>query len=165
MCAYSAIEFARKYLVVQGIKCGRHCEREARFAILIDNGKELIGAYVDPENYVSRVVYFSPEADETRFESFLRNQVGSRLRKRDLRFGTRHGWELGQEAEKEARTALKERGITEYYWTFYPKNDDDRANGTFLCSFESGGCGKRLFVKPLKDDKKICEQCASLKSA
>ncbi len=157
------IDFARKYLIYDGVKCGRHCERSVRFVelpIKHSGDDEIAGAYVDPGDYVSRVVYFSLSPDHQWFRGFLREQLGERLKDKDLRFATRHGWELGREAEAEAQALLAKgnaKGITEYYWTFYPRSEEEKKRGTYFCSKEKGGCGKRLFVSD--DPNSLCESC------
>ncbi len=153
------ISFVREYLIAEGVPCGRHCKDPVRFVPLYDGDKGLVGSYVCPQDYVSRVVYFSGNPDPKWFENYLSKQVGTtRVRRRDIRFGTRHGWELGQEAEETIRN-FAPRGIKQYYWTFYPKTELDKAFGTFLCSKEEGGCGK-IFTKPTEAETKLCPQCS-----
>ena len=151
--------FVNKYLVVEGLSCGRHCQQPTKFHVL-HSGRDLVGAYVDPENYVSRAVYFSAKPNPTWFENFLKEQAGeSRVRKKDIRYATRHGWELGGNAEKEI-SQISPDGIREYYWTFYAQNDADKREGTFLCAKENGGCG-RLFTQKLDGAKKLCPSCSA----
>jgi len=159
----SVTAFSRQFLVADGIKCARHCEKPARFVPLLEESDRLVGAYVCPDEYVSRVVYFSTKPDMNWFEVFLRDQVGGRLRSRDLRYATRHGWELGHEAEKRIKPLVEPgKGLGEAYWTFYARSDEDKKSGTFLCSSRDGGCDSRLYTKRLDDQsKKLCSSCQS----
>ncbi|HZW57303.1 MAG TPA: hypothetical protein VFF30_13525 [Nitrososphaerales archaeon] len=172
---YSTVDFAREFLIVPNAKCSRHCSRPTRFVPILEkndqnNSAILIGAYACPDNYVTRVVYFADRPDQEWFERFLREQVGDLLRSRDIRYATRHGWELGRDAEEKIGLiapahlpeAGKATGVTQFYWTFYPQSDEEKKRGTFLCSKEDGGCGRRLFVKEISDEKsKLCSQCES----
>ena len=158
----SVASFSKRFLVVEGAKCYRHCERPTRFVQLFEEDAKLLGAYVCPDDYVSRVVAFSLAPEISWFESFLRNQVGDRLRSKDIRWATRHGWELGREAERNVgKLTDPNRGLTETYWTFYAKDEKDKKSGSFLCSSKHGGCGTRLFTKRLDEDVKLCENCRS----
>ena len=121
----------------------------------------LAGAYTCPDGYVSRVVYFADRPDPAWFEHFLRAQVGDRLNPMDIRYATRHGWELGREAEEKIKK-LKHQEVRQFYWTFYPRGDEKSGStrGTFLCSKQAGGCGRRLFVKELSESNKLlCPAC------
>src|SRR5271157_4815369 len=121
----SLVVFSKQFLVTEGVKCARHCERPTRFVPLLEENDKFVGAYVCPDEYVSRVVYFSKDLDMNWFETFLRDQAGDRLRSRDLRRATRHGWELGPEAEKRIKVLVDPaRGLGEAYWTFYARNDE-----------------------------------------
>jgi hypothetical protein len=154
-----ASSFARKYLIANGIPCGRHCNDPVKFVSLYDGERGLIGAYVCPQRYVSKVVYFSDNPDGQWFERYISDQAGAqRVRRKDIRFATRHGWELGRDAEKEIQN-MGLHGIKQYYWTFYPKSDEDSKFGTFLCPRESGGCGK-LFTKSMDEEDTLCLDCS-----
>lgn len=154
------LDFVKQYLVVKEARCYRHCQRETRFISLYQEGLAIVGGYACPDNYVSRVVYFADAPDAGWFKEFLERQVGSqRLRAWDIRYATRHGWELGGNAEKEiALVAPKTRTIIQYYWTFYPHSDEDKKFGTFLCAKEEGGCGS-LFTKQVSDGSRLCPKC------
>jgi hypothetical protein len=150
------LDFIEKYLVVKNSNCYRHCQKPARFVPIYQKGGSLVGAYVCPENYVSRVVYFGASPDGTWFKNFLTEQAGEgRVRGADIRLATRHGWELGGNAEEEIKRVSDSGTLKEYYWTFYPKTEDDKKSGTFLCA----KCGERMFSKPLNDDEKFCSNC------
>jgi hypothetical protein len=126
---------------------------------LKEEKSSLVGGYVCPGNYVSRVVYFSDHPDAMWFEKFLSDQLRSSwVRHRDFRYATRHGWELGGKAEEEITSVAHAKSLREYYWTFYARNDDDKKMGTFFCSKDAGGCGS-LFTKALSDQTKLCPSC------
>ncbi len=151
--------FVNKYLVQTDVKCYRHCEKPAKFVPIYQKESSLVGAYVCPEGYVSRVVYFADNPDAHWFEEFLGEQAGpERLRGKDIRKATRYGWELGGEAEMEISKVSKSGKLVQYYWTFYPQNDQDEQVGTFLCPKEKGGCGK-LYTELKTDDAVLCPEC------
>ncbi|MGI0081459.1 MAG: hypothetical protein ACRECH_17785 [Nitrososphaerales archaeon] len=153
------LPFVRKYLLTEGVPCGRHCKDPVRFAPIHEEGESIVGAYVCPQNYISRVVYFSSNPNAKWFESLLAEQAGrERVRERDVRVATRHGWELGRDAEDEIEKVAP-GGLKQYYWTFYPKSDEDKKSGTFLCARESGGCGK-MFTKSIEDKSRFCPECS-----
>jgi hypothetical protein len=145
--------FVNRYLVVKEAKCQRHCQEPARFVPLSQEKSGLVAAYVCPGNHVARVVYFSLEPDPDWFEKSLKGQIGDLLRSRDLRSATRHGWELGGNAETDIQM-ISDHGVKQYYWTFYPKSEEEKTMGAFQCL----DCGK-LFSKQFADDSKLCSNC------
>ncbi len=91
------LSFVEKYLV-DDAKCSRHCDKQATFVPIKQSDTSLVGAYVCPQNYVSRVVYFADNPDPNWFHKFLVDKFGkAEVRSRDIRKATRHGWELGGE--------------------------------------------------------------------
>jgi hypothetical protein len=151
------ITFVRKYLVVEGLPCYRHCDKPTRFVTLLENRNRLVGAYVCPDNYVVRIVFFDQrDHDLDWFKSLVRIELdgGLFVRDRDFRIATRHGWELGGNAEEEISAfSNPSTGIREYYWTFYPKSDQEKKVGNFICE----KCGK-LFSQPLNSKSKTCQR-------
>jgi hypothetical protein len=147
--------FVNDYLVVRDAKCYRHCRDQAKFVALKADRPGLVGGYFCPGNYASRVVYFSLQSDSNWFEKFLKEQAGELVRSKDIRWATRHGWELGGNAESEIPKISKD-GIEQYYWTLYPASDEEKTKGAFRCE----NCG-RLFVKGFSDDSKLCSDCKS----
>jgi len=104
-------------------------------------------------------VYFAAKPDAYWFIDFLRNQLTEKwVKSGDIRSATRHGWELGGNAESEISQIATSGKITQYYWTFYPKTNEEKLNGTFLCPKEKGGCG-RLFTKLNTEDSRLCANC------
>lgn len=155
------LEFVKKHLVEDGVKCYRHCEQPTKFVPIFQSETSLVGAYVCPQRYVSRVVYFADNPDIEWFEGILREQVGAgRVRSRDIRRATRFGWELGREAEKEIGQASRSGKVTQHYWTFYARTDEDGQSSTWLCPREEGGCGK-IYTKANSNDSILCENCRS----
>lgn len=155
----SIVPYARKYLITEGVPCGRHCKDPVRFVTLFEDMDSLVGAYVCPEEYVSRAVYFASNPNREWFFDFLVEQAtADRVRDRDIRVATRHGWELGKEAEVEMQS-VSPKGIKEHYWTFYARDDSDKSWGTFLCPKERGGCG-RIFTQRLEGKSVLCPACS-----
>ena len=158
------LSYVQKYVLVPETKCYRHCEETAKFVTIQETESSFVGGYVCPGNYVSRVMYFADRPDPEWFESFLRDQIGKdRLRSRDVRMATRHGWELGLDAEAEIMKAAPGTGsVKQFYWVFYPQNDEEKKYGTFLCPTSAGGCGS-LFTKSLTDESVLCPACSAKK--
>jgi len=150
------LDFVNLHLIIRDAKCYRHCQKSASFVTLSQEDSSMVGAYICPENYVSRVVYFSLDPDLSWFEKFLKAQIGDLLRSRDLRLATRHGWELGGNAEMEI-SEISDHGVKQYYWTFYPQSEMEKNTGAFRCE----NCGK-LFTKRFSDESKLCPECAKL---
>lgn len=147
-------EFVDRYLVVRDAKCYRHCQAPANFVSLKAQGAEFVGAYVCPGRYVSRVVYFSLQPDREWYERYLNDQIGDLVRSRDIRIATRHGWELGGDAEGQIKKIAPD-GVKQLYWTLYPASDKEKTSGAFLCAN-----GDRMFVKPFSEDTKLCPDCS-----
>lgn len=156
---FRLMDFVTDYLIVKDTKCYRHCQGLAKFVPLLRARNSLVGAYVCPQSYVSRVVYFADKPDAKWFEKFLSDQLGStRVKAKDVRRATRHGWELGGAAEEEISTVSNDGRLLQYYWTFYARTDEEKQNGTYLCSKEDGGCG-RLYLRSNSESSKLCPNC------
>lgn len=153
-------DFIEKYLIFSG-RCRRHCRMLTSFTYLWHDSKSVVGAYVCPDGYVSRVIYFSVDPDTQWFKSFLTSQLGENtVQHRDLRPATRYGWELGNGSLDELRDVSSLAVIKEVYWTYYPRTKTGKTDGVFLCSnSEQGtGCG-RLFVQDIGLTDKLCLKC------
>jgi hypothetical protein len=153
--------FVKEYLVFKG-QCRRHCNQPSSFVELQHDSDGVVGAYVCPDGYVSRIVFFSVYPDVEWFRKFIRDQVGGKVfRDSDIRTATRHGWELGDEALAEIREISPTSTIREVYWIVYPKSEAEKAQGVFLCSeLKKGkGCGK-LFVQHIDSKDKLCPECS-----
>jgi len=159
----SLARLVERHLVFD-VPCRGHCNAPASFRFLSIEENEVVVAYCCPEGFVSRVICFSVEGDLDWFYTFLSSQLGSGIvQRRDLRVATRHGWELGEEAAKEFEKLAREWQrpmVKEVYWTRYPRTDEDKGKGVFLCSDpERGkGCG-RLFVQEITSKARLCSQC------
>lgn len=152
------VQFVNSRLIANDAKCYGHCSEDSKFISLIEEEDKVVGAYICPSNYVSRVVHFSKKKDLEWFEELLKERAGSDVVKtKDIRLATRHGWELGGKAEEEIRQINPEqRVILEYYWSKRPKKEEKV--GTFLCSTAGGGCG-RFFTQDLDSKEVLCENC------
>jgi len=153
-------KFVEKYLTFQG-RCYRHCDQISSFMDLRSDLNNVIGAYVCPDGYVSRVVYFSVYPDVKPLKSFLYSQVGEEIvADRDIRPATRHGWELGGDAMAEIGEVSPTGTIKEVYWTVYPETEDERNRGVFVCSYPGKGRGcNRLFVQDKESGNRLCPKC------
>ena len=149
----NTIKFAENYLLVDLAKCMR-CQKAAKATPIQKTDESLTVAYVCPDSHVSRVVYFAANPDVKWFENFLRNQLGDRVRSKDVRKATRYGWEFAGNAEKEILN-----NVTQFYWTFYARNEDEKKYSTILCAKERGGCGK-LFTQSTAEKSILCHACS-----
>jgi hypothetical protein len=153
------VSFVRKYLIVERLSCARHCEKTTHFAALMENRDKMIGAYICPDNYVSRMVAFELQESDGGIPwliGYVRNELdgGSLVRDKDFRSATRHGWELGGNAEEEIKSfTYQTKGLREYYWTFYARSDEEKKIGNFLCE----KCGK-LYTQPMTSKSKVCQR-------
>lgn len=153
-------EFVKEHLVFEG-PCRRHCDQPTSFVELQHDSDGVVGAYVCPDNYVSRVVCFSANLDIEWFRKFIRSKIrGNIFRDRDVRTATRHGWELGDEAQIELREISPTCTIGEAYWIVYPQSEAEKTQGVFLCSDpkKGKGCGK-LFIQKMDSKNKLCPDC------
>jgi len=121
----------------------------------------MVGAYVCPDGYVTRVIYFSITPDRTWFKNFLLSQFGEAIvNDRDLRLATRYGWDLESDALPEIRNMSSTGVIKQVYWTTYPKTDEEKHRGIFVCSTPQteNGC-RRLFVQDINSPNRLCPKC------
>jgi hypothetical protein len=153
-------EFVKTYLSFNGY-CRRHCDDPTSFVPVWSDKENVVGAYVCPSSYVSRVIYFSVKPDLDWFKSFLTSQVGEEIvNNRDIRPATRHGWELRNNAAVEISDISPNNKVQEVYWTIYPKTEEAKNQGVFLCSDPKNdrGCHK-LFVQDIKSPNTLCPKC------
>lgn len=154
-------EFVLKYLNFTG-KCFRHCEKPTTMKVVSQNSDRLVGAYVCPDGFVSQVVYFSTQPDSEWFERMLRAQVGpENINHRDIRFASRHGWELGGDAQAALRSKLGEGGVIhEVYWTRYPKTEEEKQQVVSLCVGDGSKAGcMKLFMHNRNSVERFCPSC------
>lgn len=137
--------------------CFRHCSEAASLRFLQDE-KFLIGAYVCPSGYVSRLVMYGEGGESN--PSYLKEIVkkhGSGLidiQDADIRVATRHPWDLGAQG---GVNLLKETYWTQSYRR--SKSEDPKRISLFLCSHCS-----RLFTGPLDSAGPVCAECSSSKA-
>jgi hypothetical protein len=159
-------DFVDKHLTFTG-KCFRHCDKHTQLRVLSKNEDHLVGAYTCPEGAVSQVVYFSLKPDLTWFQKMLSSQVGvENTASRDIRLATRHGWELGNNAQKEIESKLGPGGaIKEAYWRMYPSTDNQNEKIVALCIGEDSKAGcLNLFMKEKESNEKLCSACRTKKA-
>jgi hypothetical protein len=153
-------DFVTRYLSFQG-RCRQHCKKGTSLVELWADTNQMVGAYVCPDGYVSRVIYFSIAPDRTCFKNFLLSQLGEAIvNDHDLRLATRHGWDLESDALPEIRTMSSTGVIKQIYWTTYPKTDKEKHRGIFVCSTpqKENGC-RRLFVQDINSSNRLCPAC------
>jgi hypothetical protein len=153
-------KFVEKYLRFKG-ECRRHCGEPTSLVELWSDKNNMVGAYVCPNRYVSRVIYFSIDPDIVWFKKFLLTQVGKEIvNDRDLRPATRYGWELKNSACIEIEDISSTGVIREVYWTTYPTTEEERRRGIFLCfnPQQEKGC-KRLFIQDINSTHTVCPKC------
>jgi hypothetical protein len=153
-------EFVETYLSFKG-RCRRHCDDSTSFVPIISDKEKVVGAYVCPSAYVTRVIYFSVNPDIDWFRGFLTAQVGEEIvNDRDIRPATRHGWELGNDAVAEIDKVTPKHIVREVYWTIYPRTEEAKSRGVFLCSSPEvdKGCHK-LFIQDIKSTNTLCPKC------
>ncbi len=130
--------------------------------VLLEDSERVVAAYVCPDAFVSRVVYFGIKPRTSWFQEFLHAQVGSQnVSPRDIRVASRHGWELGGKAREIIEEKLgKGAAIGEVYWTRYPKTDEQKQLAVSLCigTYEQAGCTK-LFTHNKNSIEKLCSEC------
>lgn len=153
-------DFVNRYLNFEA-RCRRHCDKFTSLNELWSDSNNMVGAYVCPDGYVSRVIYFSIDPDINWFKKFLTTQVGEEIfTERDLRLATRHGWELESDASTEISNMSPTGVVKEVYWTTYPKTNEERRRGVFLCLDPQKGKGcKRLFVQEVHSSNRLCPKC------
>ena len=154
-------EFVLRHLTFTG-KCFRHCEKSTSMKIILQEPDRIAGAYVCPDGFISQVVYFSLKSDLEWFIDMLSSQVGKEnVNRRDVRTASRHGWELGPDAQETLEAELG-RGATikEVYWTRYPKSETEKQQAVSLCIGENSrtGCMK-LFMHDRNSNEKLCPAC------
>jgi hypothetical protein len=154
-------ELVKRYLSYTG-KCFRHCDKPTTMTTILEDSKRLVGAYTCPDGFVSQVVYFSLKPNLEWFTGFLSSQVGQgNISREDIRVASRHGWELGGDAEEALQRELKpSASIKEAYWTRYPKTEKQKQQAISLCLGEGSrkGCMK-LFIHDRLSTERFCPAC------
>lgn len=136
------------------VPCFGHCSDNSTLRIVRD-GQPLVGAYVCPSGYVSRLVVYSDRAETTMLKELVKEVGAGKIdvQDPDIRVATRHPWDLGVSGDADL--------LKETYWTQSyrrTKSDDPNRIAMFLCS----SCNS-LFTGPLKTTGSMCNKCSSIK--
>ncbi|MFQ5998013.1 MAG: hypothetical protein ACE5KO_01770 [Candidatus Bathyarchaeia archaeon] len=140
--------------------CYVHCNKKAHFTSSVKQKESIVGAYLCPSNFVSRVVYFALKPDMNWFKTWLAKQMKHQniLHERDIRIATRHPWEV-QKSSTTSVTAPRSSGLTPYvvrevYWAYPRAKLIEDKIGAFRCQ----EC-KRIFVQALESTSRLCNSC------
>jgi hypothetical protein len=154
-------DFVYSYLSFTG-QCRKHCDNSTTLIELWSDPTNMVGASVCPGGYVSRVIHFSMHSNTTWFKNFLSNQgVEDVLNNRDLRLATRYGWELEHDLSTTIRHISHSGGVREIYWTTYPKTEEEKRRGMFLCSnIQKGKKCQQLFIQNINSPNRLCPKCS-----
>jgi hypothetical protein len=154
-------EFIMENLSFNG-KCYRHCDRPTTMNIVVANSDRLVASYTCPDGFVSQVVYFSQKPDLGWFVNWITDQVGKEnFDERDIRLASRHGWELGKNAQETLEDKLGSGAvIKQLYWTRYPKTELQEQQAVSLCVGDGSkpGC-RRLFIHDKNSTERLCPTC------
>jgi len=154
-------KFVEEHLRFTG-KCFRHCDKPTSMKVIFQDSARVLGAYACPDGFVSQVVYFSQKPDLNWFNSTVSSQVGTEnFTINDVRIATRHGWELGGNAQESLTEKLGPNAtITEVYWTRYARTDAQKQVAISLCTGDGSrpGCLK-LFAHESGKTEKFCPTC------
>lgn len=134
-------------------RCFGHCDQAARLRIIREDEDGLVGVYVCPSGYVSRVVRYSTSRDVEGFTSYVRGLVGPQLdvRPEDVRVATRYNWDLGLGGDEHVEVLKEHYWVQSYRRT---KSDDPNRLGLFMCSM----CGS-LYYQPVSSKNTLCGRC------
>ena len=154
-------KFVADYLSFTG-KCFSHCDKPTSLKVISQGSTHVLGAYACPDAYVSQVVYFSQRPDLKWFNDTIAGQVGiENFTTDDVRVATRHGWELGENADANLKANLGSNStITEVYWTRYARTDAQKKTAISLCIGDQSrpGCLK-LFAHESEKVERLCPAC------
>jgi len=143
-------------------KCFRHCDKPTSMRVISQDSTRVLGAYVCPDGFVSQVVYFSQKPDLQWFNSTISSQVGAdNFAVNDVRVASRHGWELGGNAQEFLQAKLgSNASLTEAYWTRYARTDAEKQIAISLCVGDGSrpGC-LSLFAHESGMIEKFCPAC------
>jgi hypothetical protein len=156
-------EFITENLSFTG-KCYRHCDRPTKMNIIVAGSDRLVAAYTCPDGFVSQVVYFGPKPDVGWFVNWITDQVGKEnFDERDIRLASRHGWELGKNAQETLEDKLGSGAvIKQLYWTRYPKTEQQKQQAVSLCVGDASkpGC-RKLFIHDNNSTERLCPTCSA----
>jgi len=155
------LKFVEEHLSFTG-KCFRHCGKPTSMKIMSQDSTRVLGAYTCPDGIVSQVVYFSLKPDLKWFNRTVSRQVGTKnFKTSDVRIATRHGWELGGNAQESLKAKLGSNpSLTEVYWTRYARTEAQKRIAISLCMGDGSrpGCLK-LFAHQSGKVEKSCPAC------
>jgi hypothetical protein len=134
-------------------RCYGHCEGTARLKIIREDDAGLVGCYVCPGGYVSRIVRYSATPDAQWFTSYLKDLLGPQvdIASQDIRVATRYNWDLGLGGESHKPVLREHYWVQSYRRT---KNDDPNRQALFMCS----ECGA-LFYQAASSRTTVCAHC------
>ena len=153
--------FVENYLSFSG-KCFRHCDKPTSLRLISKDSIRVFGAYICPDSFVSEVVYFSQKPDLLWFSNMISSQVGrDNFTANDVRVATRHGWELGEEANATLTAELGSNpSLTEVYWTRYARSEAEKRIAISLCTGDGSRLGcLRLFSHESGKTERLCPAC------
>ena len=133
-------------------KCYNHCQEQSRLEFLSERSM-LVGCYVCPSGYVSRIVTYGTELNLATFKTMISgalNEMGG-VSDEDIRVATRYTWDLGIHGKPEG-TALKEAYWTQNYRR--TKSEDPNRPALFLCT----KCNS-LFHQSVAGKNTVCPRC------
>jgi hypothetical protein len=130
--------------------------------VISQDSTRVLGAYVCPDGFVSQVVYFSQKPDLHWFNGLISSQVGAdNFATSDVRVASRHGWELGGDAQEILRAKLgPNASLIEVYWTRYARTDVEKRIAVSLCMGDGSRSGcLSLFAHESRRIEKFCSTC------
>jgi len=134
-------------------RCFGHCEETAKLRVIREDEDGLVGCYVCPSGYISRVVRYSTKNKVDWFTSYLRDLLGSELQveRGDVRVATRYNWDLGLDGGEHVPIVKEHYWVQSYRRT---KSDDPNRRAAFMCS----QCGA-IFFQPASSKNTKCQKC------
>jgi hypothetical protein len=153
----------RRALRPTSARCYRHCGRPVRGRTIRAPGPGWLCVYACPGGAVSVTTYTERTLRDPTptLQRFARSRTSppSLVRRWDLRLATRHGPELGRNAERLLARAHPSRPVRTVYWRRYPyRSADARAWRLFAC-FRHGAGTVRFFVAPAEAESPRCPKC------
>ena len=135
-----------------GHRCYGHCQEPSQLMFL-DEKEMLVGCYVCPARYVSRMVTYGKEIDIEKFIALISRAVRGMedVSNGDIRTASRYTWDLGVKGEADGLV------LREAYWTQNyraKKKDDPNRLAMFLCAT----CGS-FYQQALSESNGLCPRC------
>jgi hypothetical protein len=153
-----------KFVLVPAGACLYHCSSRTRPHAIAARNRTHAWVYVCPRGTVSTVAFFGgarrPSPVVTR--RYLQSRLGGRerIRPRDIRAATRHGPELGLEAERWTQRDGRRDSMYLLYWRRYPRKM--RRGYSYLYACFKHGAGEVRFYPGLGSrNVPACPYCAA----